>query len=309
MNTSVFNIAEVERETGLSKDVLRVWERRYRVPAPARDLNGDRSYTLQQVEHLRLVKRLMDGGHRPSKLLVLPPEELAGIKPMRAADQTNSIDLVQARPTTVGGLDDLLALIKRHEGDAFLRAMQQRLAVCGVHRFVVEVVAPLTQQVGHEWEQGRVAIFEEHLFSELAKRLLRQTIASLPATTRSPRIVLTTVSNETHGMGLLMAEALLALNGAECIPLGTQLPLSEILGAAVAHRADVVALSFSSFYPYKKIPGLLLQLRQMLATDVALWVGGSAMQRLPAMEGVDLLQSLDAIPDQLRVWRASHPLG
>ena len=260
MNTSLFNIAAVERETGLSKDVLRVWERRYRVPAPARDANGDRSYTLQQVEHLRLVKRLMDGGHRPSKLLVLPLEELARMKLSRAADQTTAYDLAQERGTTADGLDELLTLIKRHDGDAFLCAMQQRLAVGGVHRFVLDVVAPLTQQVGQGWAQGRVAIFEERLFSELTKRILRQTIASLPATTRSPRIVLTTVSNETHGMGLLMAEALLALNGAECIPLGTQLPLSEIHGAAVAHRADVVALSFSSFYPHRKIPGLLLQL-------------------------------------------------
>ncbi len=32
-----FNIAAVERDTGLSKDVLRVWERRYGFPAPERD--------------------------------------------------------------------------------------------------------------------------------------------------------------------------------------------------------------------------------------------------------------------------------
>ena len=31
------NISAVERETGLSKDVLRIWERRYGFPRPGRD--------------------------------------------------------------------------------------------------------------------------------------------------------------------------------------------------------------------------------------------------------------------------------
>ena len=34
------NISAVEREAGLSKDVLRMWERRYGFPKPLRDDNG-----------------------------------------------------------------------------------------------------------------------------------------------------------------------------------------------------------------------------------------------------------------------------
>jgi DNA-binding transcriptional regulator YiaG len=37
-------IAAVERDTGLSKDTLRVWERRYGFPQPARDGAGERLY-------------------------------------------------------------------------------------------------------------------------------------------------------------------------------------------------------------------------------------------------------------------------
>ncbi|MGA0116507.1 MAG: MerR family transcriptional regulator, partial [Burkholderiales bacterium] len=36
---ALYNIAAVERDTGLSKDTLRVWERRYGFPAPVRDQN------------------------------------------------------------------------------------------------------------------------------------------------------------------------------------------------------------------------------------------------------------------------------
>jgi len=65
------SIAAVERETGLSKDTLRVWERRYDFPRPRRDAQGDRLYPEDQVARLRTVKRLMDRGMRPGRLLGL----------------------------------------------------------------------------------------------------------------------------------------------------------------------------------------------------------------------------------------------
>ena len=39
-----YPISAVERETGLSKDTLRMWERRYGFPAPGRDAQGERVY-------------------------------------------------------------------------------------------------------------------------------------------------------------------------------------------------------------------------------------------------------------------------
>ena len=54
MNTPSYNIAAVERDTGLSKDVLRMWERRYGFPVPERDANGERLYPAAQgVEQQR----------------------------------------------------------------------------------------------------------------------------------------------------------------------------------------------------------------------------------------------------------------
>ena len=45
-----FNITAVERDTGLSKDLLRMWERRYGFPAPQRDQHGERVYSVADVE-------------------------------------------------------------------------------------------------------------------------------------------------------------------------------------------------------------------------------------------------------------------
>ncbi len=204
-----FNIAAVERETGLSKDVLRMWERRYGFPVPERDANGERLYPAAQVERIRLIKRLMDQGHRPGKLIAADDEELALLAPRhrpRAALEASGLD--------EAGLEPLLALIKQHDADGYLFALQQALARQGLQRFVQDIVVPLTRRVGEAWESGRFEVFEEHLFTELTKRVLRQAIIALPRGLGAPRVVLTSVPDEQHILGLLMLEALLSLEGA-----------------------------------------------------------------------------------------------
>lgn len=296
-----FSIAAVERDTGLSKDVLRMWERRYGFPVPERDANGERCYPASQVERLRLIKRLIDQGHRPGKLIATPVEALAALAPRRPRAAEH------AAPEAADALAELLALLRQHDSAGYLQAMQQRLARQGLQRFVQDTVAPLTLAVGEAWESGRFEVFEEHLFTELTKRLLRQVIATLPAASQRPRVLLTSVPDEQHVLGLLMVEALLALEGAECIPLGTQMPLLEIGRAAVAHEADIVALSFSLAFPQRQVSGLLDKLRQLLPPATALWAGGAGAERVAPPAGVHVMVGLTQAVDALKAWRAAHP--
>jgi DNA-binding transcriptional MerR regulator/methylmalonyl-CoA mutase cobalamin-binding subunit len=300
MNAATFNIAAVERDTGLSKDVLRMWERRYGFPVPSRDNNGERCYPAEQVDRLRQIKRLMDLGHRPGKLIATPQEELAALTSRRPKLATTNAFVND------GELAELLALIKQHDAAAYQQAMQQRLARQGLQRFVQDTVAPLTRRVGENWEDGSFEVFEEHLYTELTKRLLRQAIATLPGGPREPRVLLTSVPEEQHVLGLLMVEALFALEGAECIPLGTQMPLFEIGRAALAHQADIVALSFSGAFPQRQIPGLLQQLRLILPTATALWVGGSGVARIARTGDAELITTLDDALGALATWRVQH---
>lgn len=301
MNSLIYNIAAVERDTGLSKDVLRMWERRYGFPLPNRDGNGERVYPIEQVERLRLIKRLMDQGHRPGKLIAAPVEELAVLAPRRP----NPVK-TEAGHVDEAVLEDLLALIKQHDANAFVSALQQRLSREGMQRFVQNIIAPLTHRVGEAWESGRFEVFEEHLFTELAKRVLRQAISALPRANGlagSPRVLLTSVPEEQHILGLLMVEALFALEGAECIPLGTQMPLPDIARAAEAHRADIVALSFSVAFPLRRIAPVLQQLRAMLPAAIELWVGGDGVSRMSPEPGIFRQSDLEEGVGALVEWR------
>jgi len=280
------SIAAVERETRLSKDVLRVWERRYGFPQPVRDAYGERCYPADQVDRLRLMKRLMDQGHRPGALAALAPEELTALyTPERRAPADGAQD---------ASIGELLELIGTRDPAAVRHALRQALARQGLERFVEQTIAPLTTAVGSCWQDGSFDVFDEHFYSESVEQLMRQAIAGVPTDRQGPRILLTTVPGEEHGLGLLMAEAVLALDGASCISLGTETPLLDIARAASAYRAGVVALSFSASYPRRQLARVLAQLRQILPASIDLWAGGTGVARLDALAGVALLPTLDS---------------
>lgn len=288
----MMNIGAVERDTGLGKDTLRVWERRYGFPQPLRDNNGERLYPIVQVERLRLIKRLMDQGYRPGRLFSASADDL-----LEWAGAGQSARSAVADGQTAEQADlvaNVLALLKSHDASGLRQAINQAMLRQGLQAFVLGPVAALNRAVGEAWMRGELAIFEEHLYSEQIIALLRQAIASLPAGADEwPRILLTTVPDERHGLGLLMAECLLSLDGANCISLGTQTPLADIALAASAHRADIVALSFSSAYPARLIGPLLRQLRAMLPSGVHLWAGGAGVERLAAIDGIVALPTLE----------------
>ena len=295
-NEPAFAIAAVEREVGLSKEVLRVWERRYGFPDPERDAHGERVYSASQVERLRQVKRLMDQGHRPGRLLALPPDELPVL--------THAVHASSAAPAVPPDADlpEWIQLLHDHRTSDFLERLHLRLARQGLSGFVQDTAAPLAAAVGHAWEQGALQVHEEHLFTELLQRVLRQAIQAVPAG-RSPRVLLTTPPAEPHALGLLMAEAALALEGANCIPLGPQMPVGDIARAAAAHAADVVALSFSAAYPRRQVGPVLAQLRAALPPAVMLWAGGAGTRRISSPEGVELVSTFEEVAVAVARWR------
>lgn len=290
-------ITAVERETGLSKDTLRVWERRYGFPRPERDASGDRLYPEAQVAQLRVVRRLMDRGMRPGRLLKLDAAALQAL-----AEESAS----EAPPRSA--LHDLaLFLLKTHQSAELRRELTQVLMRDGVKRFVLETAAPLTQQVGDAWARGELQVYEEHLLTEVLQSVLRQAIAQLGAPAGPPRLLMTTLPEERHGLGLLMAEAIATLEGAHCLSLGTQTPLRDIVAATIAQKADVVALSVSANAPAAPLQESVGLLRAQLPPAVALWCGGAGAARLARRaKGIEVLVGLDAVTGALDRWRAKH---
>jgi len=291
------NISAVERDTGLAKDTLRMWERRYGFPEPQRDANGERVYPLKQVQKLRLVKRLMDSGHRPGKIISRSVDELHALGSLPGGP-------LEANPE----VQHCISLLQTHQLADVRRHLAHALLTQGLQRFIIETVAPLNLAVGNAWIRGDIAIFEEHLYTEQIQSILRNALATIQQQGRAPRVLLTSFPNELHGLGLLMVEALLCIEGAACIPLGTATPVAEIARAGQAHNADIVALSFSAAFNERLAAVGLNELRAQLPDHVSIWAGGTAMTRLrKTVPGVELMGDLGTLGAMLEAWRTQAP--
>lgn len=291
-------IASVERETGLSKDTLRVWERRYGFPTPERDANGERLYAPAQVQRLTQIKRLMDRGHRPGKLLALDDAALVALDEARPN--------VLATPSVLQ-LDTWMHLVKTHDSEALQRLFYREMAKRGLAGFVQDIIAPLIARVGEAWSRNELGIFEEHLFSQHLEKMFRTVLASMSPQHGSPCVLLTTLSGEEHTLGLLMVEALMVVEDVYPVLLGPQTPIDEIVRAAQLKQVDAVCLSFSSAYSPTLAAQGLRDLRQMLPAGIELWAGGYGVKAIRKLiDGVCLMPEFRDLYDCLEKWRTEH---
>jgi len=303
LDPPALSIAAVERDTGIGKDTLRVWERRYGFPVPGRDAFGERCYPFEQVEKLRLIRRLMDQGHRPGRIVAQPMAALLSLS------QTAARGALTPTPKQMPAyLQDYLDQIKGQDVVALQDQLTLALQREGLSHFVIDFVAPLTVWVGEAWVRGELAVFEEHLFTECVTRVMRLGIAQCAQAdgASGPKVLLTTFPQEPHGLGLLMVESLLTEQGCTCLSLGTQTPLLDIARAAHAHGVDVVALSFSSLMKSNDVLSGMSELRQHLPGTVTVWAGGqaAALKRL-TLNKVEVLSGLADLAVHVKRWRSA----
>jgi len=282
-------IGDVERETGLPKDTLRIWERRYGFPRPVRSAVGRREYTESDVVKLRLLKRLIDQGYRPKAIASQPMDALRALPTTGPAKAGETLGPSQFRVPT-----ELLKDRNVEELSRYILSASEKL---DVRSFVLDCVRPLCQQIGQAWAEARLSVCCEHIIIDRLQSILRRTIATARYSSSRPKVLLTTPPGEKHGLGLLMVQALLSCDGVECVSLGTETPVDEIANGADLVGAGIVGLSISSSFGKKAAANFLSALRARLPLNVDLWAGGAGVTGIsPPIVGVNFLPDLEHVP-------------
>jgi MerR family transcriptional regulator, light-induced transcriptional regulator len=293
-------IGVVAERTGLSAELVRVWERRYGVVEPSRDEGGRRLYSDADVERLRLLGQATSGGRNIGQVASLSTEELAEL--VRSDEEARwSV----ARSERVGGdaasvVEEAFDRVRRMDGDGLEKVLRRGAAVLGAWRFLGDVVAPLFQRVGTAWHGGELGVRHEHLASAVARPLLAQLRSALPPRAEAPLLLVATPAGEMHEIGALLSAGVAAAEGWRVVYLGPDLPAEEIAAAAKLKGARAVALSLVGVNGADVLRRELVALRKALPGDVPVLLGGSGASRLvPPPEGVSILESLEELRDFL----------
>jgi DNA-binding transcriptional MerR regulator len=287
-------IQQLSQETGIGVDTLRIWERRYGLPIPARDTRGHRSYNPLQVEELRIVKKLQVLGQRPGRIFALNPQERRHLLEMLAAEK-------------LPGDERLQILIEEMSPQQIASELDERRSDLGLSGFVNEYAIPLLQLIDHGWTTGQLSIVREHLVSDQLESLLKRELAKATAQDR-PQILFLTLSGERHKIGLLLAAVLFQGAGLQVLWLSEELPLSEVAKLAVELKVVGVALSFSSHYASRQAKQDLRSLRKQLDPRIKIIAGGHAVQQISSLPDLLICTDLKQISELARKHFRKHQI-
>jgi MerR family transcriptional regulator, light-induced transcriptional regulator len=290
-------IGVVSDQTGLSPDVIRVWERRYGVVTPERDEGGRRLYTDEDLARLRLLARATSGGRSIGQVAELGAAELAELV---RSDEAGRHGLAR-RPAPVSAgeaarvVERGLARTRALDGGGLEWELRRASTVLELPTFLEEVVAPLFVRIGEEWHGGRMSVAQEHLASRAASAVLGGLVglAGAGVDADAPVVVVATPAGDRHEIGALLVAAEAVTRGWRVAYLGADLPAAEIVGAARDTGARCVALSLVHGANGGSA-GEVAAVRAGVPAGVEVVVGGAASA---AAEGVPGVRRLDGLAE------------
>src|SRR5438270_7292127 len=195
--TEALHIREVVRITGLRREQLYMWQRRYGFPAPLRDSFGDRVYPPDQVARLRLIKQLLSEGWRAGAVVPLADTALQSM-----------LGLTVEEPAPLPSeIESAVRMLGSHRTVDLQNHLSKLLAAQGLRKFLEQTLIPLNEAVHERVVRGEMQTFQELRFADLAQRLLRESRTG--RSTRDARqVLLATPPNDPNQLGLTILELL-----------------------------------------------------------------------------------------------------
>lgn len=288
------HIREVVRVTGLRREQLYMWQRRYGFPSPARDVNGDRVYPQNQVARLKLIKQLLSEGWRAGVVVPLAESALQSM-----------LGLAVVAPAALpDDIETAVALLAGHRIGELQSHLSRLLMAHGLRRFLEQTLIPLNEAVHDQVVRGEMQTFQELRFADLAQRLLREVTRLVRPARDARQILLATPPNDPNQLGLAILELLLFTDGINCLTLGAGAPAQEIAAAALAYDVCLVVLLFERGISGKIAGQEIRALRSALPQDLPLVCSGRAVNLLAKpIAGVDTAADFTAIVDTMRKMR------
>lgn len=225
--TRSYEIHEAAALTGLTPARLRAWERRYDAVRPARQPNGYRAYSSEQVALLRAFSRLVAQGARIGSLAAMEPADVITAATLSASDGTP--------------LGEILDAVRALDRERLEVLIAEQVALLGLAGFAREIVLPLATIIGDLWSVGELPVVAEHFASEAVVRALKNGL--LVQAVSGPTVICACLPGERHEWGFLATLTGVQNAGWRAHYLGADLPLDELVHAAWQLRPAGVVLT------------------------------------------------------------------
>lgn len=142
-----------------------------------------------------------------------------------------------------------------------------------------DLIRPVMEQIGHEWERAGLDVYQEHRISRILESALIGLIRTIPpAGPDAPVAMGCSPSGDHYTLSGLLCELALREQGWHVINLGSNLPLSSLGRAVLRHRPRLVWLSISNLTDQASfVDEYRLFHESVSGSGAAVVLGGSAL--------------------------------
>ena len=276
-------IAIASERSGLSQDLLRIWERRYRAVEPSRGPGGQRAYSDADITRLRLLNAVTSAGRSIGQVAGLSTDELTRMaqddNAARAERDKGGAAAASRNEGSAAAHIVKLALASTARLDApdLEHSLRRAIAQLGIMSFIEDVASPILRRIGEEWHAGRLTIAHEHLASSTIDDIVAESMRAIGRGAGEPTVLVATPTGERHAIGATLVGATAASEGWCVLYLGPDVPASDIAAAAIATKARAIAMSVIYVQDRARTVGELRALRALLSPSVSIVVGGAGV--------------------------------
>ncbi len=131
-------------------------------------------------------------------------------------------------------------------------------------------------EVGELWEYNKISVATEHLASAISEAIINEHYFSIIAQQKIGKtVLLASVENEYHQIGIKMISDLFEMNGWNSYFLGSNTPTVDIISFAKTIPLDFMAISLSIYFHLPELEKMIRIFRQEFPKTPIL-VGGQA---------------------------------
>ncbi|MGA7801696.1 MAG: MerR family transcriptional regulator [Gammaproteobacteria bacterium] len=301
-------IQVVARRTGLTADVIRIWERRYAAVSPERTATGRRLYSNADVDRLLLLRQATEAGRRIGDVAGLSTEKLRALV---AGDRQTPVPTAGRRARHADGgaggyLQSCLEAVDRMDPEALQRTLDNAAVSLTLPVLLDQLITPMLRHIGEHWQAGTLRIGQEHLAASVTRSFLGRLSRTSNMDGTGPTLVVTTPVGQNHELGALMAAITAGSEGWNVVHLNPNTPADEIAASALATKARAVALSMVYPPDDPRIQDELRALRRHLPPELKLLVGGAASDAYKSVlqeVGAVRLETLSELRTELQTLR------
>ena len=274
-----------------------------------------RAKKVKSDQYLYLVKSVWDSKRSTSKQQIvkylgkasevdkddIPEEYRNDAKILSVLASYNPEDIQKREYATKKSKQQLFKKLTDGNLDECIKIYKNYVEIFNIADFFDKILRPVMNQIGEEWDNGKLPIATEHVASNVAQTLVKIIMEQISGTGNKKKVLLCVPVGEEHHIGCDVLETYLTIKGFKVFNMGTSIPTDSILDFIKMKKPDVLLISITIGDNILAGQRLAKKIREK--SKIPILIGGYAMQikNPPKFDGNVIGDiSLEDIPKILR---------